>query len=88
AIRQLKKALDQNKDQFGAWLTFLGNELNRQPQTITVQNVVPRLGNHPKLTQDVHHIFQTGEAHTYGGVDHTPDSRIILDTAQRLHKVL
>ncbi|MDA3970114.1 MAG: BatD family protein [Desulfobulbaceae bacterium] len=88
AMRQLKKALARKEDPFPAWLTFLGNELNRPPQTITVQDVLPRLRNQPELAKTVQHIFQTGEALTYGGASQPLEPQTILAAAHHLHQVL
>lgn len=88
ALKQLRKGLKEEENHFTAWLTFLGNELNRPPLTITVQDVLPHLSRQPELATQVQQIFQAGEARTYGGVGQPLEPQTILDAAQRLHKVL
>lgn len=90
ALKELKKDL-KNKEttlQFEAWLTFLGNELNRHPQTITIQDVSPYLEQHPNLSIQVEKIFQIGDGMKYGGGSTALDQQLIIDMAEQLHKVL
>lgn len=87
ALRQLKKDL-KTLPPFEAWLVFLGNELGRNPQTITRQDVLPKLISHPELQQQVLHLFKAGEAVKYGGADQNLGPQNIITTASLIHKVL
>ena len=90
ALKQLKKDIKTQEatKQFDAWLTFLGNELHRPPQTITVQDISPHLKQHPDLAKHVAEIFTTGDAIKYGSSTTALDEQRILKTAEQIHKVL
>ena len=88
AIKQLQKNLSTGDAAFEAWLTFLGHELDRPPQTITKQDILPQLKTHPELGKQVQQIFTAGDAMKYGGSNKSLNTQLILDTAEQLHKVL
>jgi non-ribosomal peptide synthetase component F len=88
ALKQLKKNLASQDNAFEAWLTFLSHKLDRPTRTITRQDILPLLDQHPKLAGQVQQIFQTGEAIKYGGKNESLNQKHILDTAEQLHKVL
>ncbi len=97
ALKQLKKDLGAKapgakapgaKAPFEAWLTFIGNELDRPALTISTGDVLPHLDNHPELATQTQAIFKTGEAMKYGGSNDSLDPQDIINTATKLHKVL
>ncbi len=90
ALKRLQKniASAEGTALFAAWLTFLGDKLGRPAQSITANDVLPLLSNHPELQQAVQEIFKTGEAMTYGRKDQSLQRGHLSKTASQLHKVI